>query len=76
MNCVLKKFVVKTINKVLNDYKTNVAASREAVSLWTSRTRKLLECLESLLAKLDDNQLDDKELEEAVKSIENLVKGW
>ena len=76
MNCVLKKFVVKTINRVLSDYKTNVAASREAVSLWTSRTRKLLECLESLLAKLDDNQLTDKELEEAVKSIENLVKGW
>jgi chromosome segregation ATPase len=76
MNCILKKFILKTVNKVLDEHKTNVEKAKATVSTWTTRTKRLLECLESLQTKLDDNKIDDKELEEAVKDVQDLVKEW
>ena len=76
MNCLLKKFILKTVNKVLDEHKTNIDKTKETVNLWTTRTKRLLECLESLTHKLDDNQIDDKELEETVQEMTNLVKEW
>ena len=76
MNCILKKFLLKTVNKTLESYKDDVVKTRETVSLWTNRTRKLLSCLESLSQKLDDNQIDGDELQEVVSEIESLVKEW
>lgn len=69
MNCILKKFLLKTVNKTLESYKDDVVKTRETVSLWTNRTRKLLSCLESLSQKLDDNQIDGDELQEVVSEI-------
>ena len=48
MNCMLKKFILKQVNKLLDEHKTNIVKTRETVSLWTTRTKKLLSCLESL----------------------------
>lgn len=76
MNCLLKKFILKTVNKVLDEHKTNIDKTKETVNLWMTRTKRLLECLESLTKKLDDNQIDDKELEETVQEMTNLVKEW
>lgn len=76
MNCILKKFLLKTVNKTLESYKDDVVKTRDTVSLWTNRTRKLLSCLESLSQKLDDNQIDGEELQEVVSEIESLVKEW
>lgn len=76
MNCILKKFILKRLNKLLDEYKDNVGKARDTVNLWLSRTDSIANCLKGLSQKLEDNKLTDEELEDAVQEIENLVKSW
>lgn len=76
MNCLLKKFVLKQANKVLANYKDNVQKTRQTVETWTNRAKAVVVCLESLSAKLVDNELDGKEIEEAANELKQLVEGW
>ena len=76
MNCLLKNFILKKMNKLLDEYKDNVGKARGTVNLWLSRADSLTNCLKGLSQKLDDNQLTDDELEDTLKEIENLVKSW
>lgn len=76
MNCLLKSFILKQINKLLDQYKDNVGKARGTVNIWLSRADSLTNCLKGLSQKLDDNQLTEDELEDAVQEIENLVKSW
>ena len=76
MNCLLKSFILKKMNKLLDEYKDNVGKARGTVNLWLSRADNLTNCLKGFSQKLDDNQLTEKELEDTLKEIENLVKSW
>lgn len=76
MNCLLKSFILKQINKLLDQYKDNVGKARGTVNIWLSRADSLMNCLKGLSQKLEDSQLTDKELEDTLKEIENLVKSW
>ena len=76
MNCLLKSFILKQINKLLDQYKDNVGKARGTVNLWLSRADSLMNCLKGLSQKLEDSQLTDEELEDTLKEIENLVKSW
>lgn len=73
---MLRKFILGQVNKILDNYKDNVQKSREVVNVWLSRAREVTKCLESLSAKLEDNKLDDKEIEEATEELTNLVNSW
>jgi len=76
MNCMLRKFIIGQVNKVLEERKDSIDKTRETVKLWTDRTQKVLGCLQSILAKLEDNKIDDSEIEEAIEQLSSLVKGW
>lgn len=76
MNCILKKFIVKQTNKVLDTYKDDVQKARQNVDVWLSRAKCVVTCLESLSAKLADSKLDDTEIEEAVAEIQKLIESW
>ena len=76
MNCILKSFITKQLNKLLGEYKDNVGKVRGTVNLWLSRADSLTNCLKGLSQKLEDSQLTDEELEDAVQEIEKLVKSW
>ena len=76
MNCMLRKFILGQVNKVLEERKDSIDKTRETVKLWTDRTQKVLGCLQSILAKLEDNKIDDNEIEEAIEQLSSLVKGW
>lgn len=73
---MLRKFILSQINKVLDNYKDNVQKARENVNVWLKRAKDVTACIESLSAKLADNKIDDKEIEDAVADIEKLVNGW
>ena len=75
-NCIIKRFVLKQLNKLLDNNKASVDKARESVRTWTTRTRKILECLESLEAKLEDSNIDDNELKAFVQEMQDLVKEW
>lgn len=76
MNCMLRKFILGQINKVLENYKDNIQKARENVNVWLNRAKDVTACLESLSAKLADNKIDDKEIEDALAELEKLVNGW
>ena len=75
-SCILRSFIVKKLNKLLDEYKENVCKARGTVNLWLTRANDIVKCLESLSAKLEDNKLTDEELEQAIEEIQALVKGW
>jgi len=73
---LVKKVIVGKVNDLLKDNKDNIEKVRNTLKKWTDRIKRVLNCFESLMAKLDDNQLDTTECKEAAKEIEELVKGW
>lgn len=76
MNCILRNFLLKQINKVLDNYKDNVQKARAVVDTWLKRAKDVTACLESLSAKLADNKIDDKEIDEVVAELESLIESW
>lgn len=75
-SCIIRKFILKSLNKLLDEHKDNVGKARGTVNLWLSRADSIMNCLKGLSQKLEDNKLTDEELEDAVQEIENLVKSW
>lgn len=73
---IAKKFIVSTLNKLLDVNKDNVEKVKSIVSTWIGRLEKILSCLKSILDKLADNQLDSDELEDSVSEIQGVVKQW
>ena len=76
MNCILKRFILKKLNKLLEEYKENVGKARGTVNLWLARGSSIVKCLESISEKLEDNQLTADELQEATDELKNLMKDW
>lgn len=68
-SCIMRKFILKQVNKLLDEYKENVGKARGTVNLWLSRADSLTNCLKSLSQKLEDSELTDEELEDAVQEI-------
>lgn len=73
---IVKKVVCGKINDLLKRHEGGAAQTRETLKTWTERTKKTLACFESLLAKLDDNELDSDELKAAADEVTALIKGW
>lgn len=75
-NCIIKRFVLKRLNSLLDDRKESIAKARESVATWTGRCKSLCGLLESLSAKLEDNTLTDDELKESISEVESLIREW
>ena len=75
-DCIIKRVVSKIINKTLKENADNVSKVKEVVTLWASRIKRVLFCLECLLAKLDDNEITPDEIKQAGEEIQQLVKEW
>lgn len=73
---LVKKIIVGKINDLLKQYKGNVDKVRTTLKLWIERIKKVLGCFESLLAKLDDNQLDADEINQTTDEVSKLIKEW
>ena len=76
MNCILKRFILKRLNKLLDEHKEDIGKARDTVGLWLNRTKAVLSRLESLSDKLADNEVTDEELEQIVNEFQGLVKEW
>ncbi len=73
---IAKKFVTSQVNKLLDQHSSDVAKVKDTLTLWVKRLEKILGCFNGLLAKLDDNRLDDDEVDQAAAEIEIVVKEW
>lgn len=76
MNCILKRFILKRLNKLLDEHKEDMGKARDTVGLWLNRTKAVLTRLESLSDKLADNNVTDEELDQIVNEFQGLIKEW
>lgn len=74
--CILRRYILSALNKVLSDHRGNVAKTREVVDLWLSRADKVTNALKGLSQKLEDHLITDEELEAAVTELKALVENW
>ena len=73
---LIKRVVCGKINGLLKTYKGNVESVRETLRKWIERINKVLSCLESLLGKIDDEELDPEEVKEATSEIQAVIREW
>lgn len=73
---LVKKVIVSKVNDLLKEYKGNITKVRETLKRWIERIKKVLGCLESMLAKLDDNVIDADELKQVTDEVKKLVTEW
>lgn len=73
---IAKKFVLGLLNKFMDQYTADLAKAKNILNLWISRLQKVLGCLQSILGKLEDNQLDENEVDQTVEEIKAVVEGW
>lgn len=76
MNCILRKFILRQLNKVLDTKKESVTKAKDAVDCWTARAKVILTFLENLSGKLSDNKIDDDELESIVNELKTTMENW
>lgn len=72
----IKKIICGKINDLLKQYQNNVSKVKETLKRWIERIKKVLACFESLLSKIDDDELTTDEVKEAAEEVNSLVKGW
>jgi len=76
MNCILRKFILKQINKLLEDYKTSIGDAKEKVWLWLKRADTINKFLQGLYEKLSDDKLTEEELKATLDELKELVERW
>ena len=72
----VKRYLIGKVNGLLSKYKSNVDGVSTTLTVWISRLEKILSCLRSTLAKLDDGKIDEQEIDQAVADVEEVIKGW
>lgn len=72
--CVVKKIILKKLNKLLKEYDGNIDKAKETIRLWLKRVNLISNCLEKLLAKLDDGSLTAEEVTDAIEDVQQLIK--
>lgn len=76
MNCILKRFIIKTINKLLDDYKDNIENAKEKVWTWLKRADAINKFLQGLYEKLSDNNITEDELKSTLEELKLMVSSW
>lgn len=73
---LIKKIICGKMNNLLEKNKGNMEKIRSTLLVWISRIEKILGCLKSLLAKLEDNKIDSDEVKQTTDEIKKLVGEW
>lgn len=76
MKKIIKWWLCRQVNDILEVNQGNVTKTKNTIDTWIGRLQRILDCLKSILAKLDDNKLDSQEIDDSVADIEKVVKQW
>lgn len=71
-----KRYVIGAINDLLERNRGDVAKISETISIWTGRLEKVLACLKRINERVSDGKLESGEVDDSLKEIEALVKGF
>lgn len=76
MNCLLRKFILKQLNNLLETYRDDVEQTREKVKVWLGRADSVSGFLKGLDEKLADNNITDDEVKSAVEEFKQIIEKW
>lgn len=72
-----KKYIVASINDLLEKYKDNFSEISGTLELWIKRLQIIIEEMKNILSRVtDDNKIDDKEIKESIKEISDIIQNW
>lgn len=69
-----KKYVISTINDLLDKNKENVGYICEKINFWITKLTLIIELFKKISSRCSDGNLDDKEVDQTVDEIETLIK--
>ena len=72
----VKKVVCGKVNDLLAQYKDDVENVKSTLNVWIVRIKAILQCLENMLKKLDDNELSPDDVKDINEEIKTLIKEW
>lgn len=76
MNCMLKKFILKQANKLIETYKDNVETARQNVNVWLKRAETVTKFLNLLSQELEDGNISEEELKTTIDGLKEIVRDW
>lgn len=71
-----KRYAIGAINDLLDRNRGDVAKISETIALWSGRLEKVLACLKRINARVSDGRLESGEVDDSLKEIEALIKGF
>lgn len=71
-----KKYVVSAVNELLKEHKDDVSKISSTINLWTDRLQKIVGQLKMINVRVSDGIIEDKEIDDSIKEIEELVKDF
>lgn len=69
-----KKYVISTINELLEKNKENVGYICEKINYWTTKLTVIIELLKKISSRCSDGKLEDEEVDQTVDEIEKIIK--
>ena len=72
----VKKVICGKVNDLLAQYKDDVESVKSTLNVWIVRIKAILQCLENMLKKLDDNELSPDDVKDINEEIKTLIKEW
>ena len=69
-----KKYVISSLNDLLEKNKENVEKICEKINYWTTKLTIIIELLKKINSRCSDGKLEDEEVDKTVDEIETLIK--
>lgn len=76
MKWLVKKWICRNVNKTLKKYSGRVDIIRYIMGKWARRLENIISCLRQFLSRIEDGELDARELDDTSKAVQELVKTW
>lgn len=74
MKCIVKKVLLKQIDKVLES--KDLGAKTDILGKWLKRIREIVALIEKTLWAISDNKLTEDELSEIKGKIDKIIADW
>lgn len=73
---IAKKYIIKALEEYLENRKENLMVILCAVKSWTARLQIILDELNKISNRLEDGKIEDKEIDDSVKEIKDIIDSW
>lgn len=73
---IAKKYLIGSMNELLEKNKDNVAIVCSQIQTWTARLTSLILLLNQISDKCSDGKIEDNEVNDCLSKIEEVIRSW